>query len=541
MSKVAVDKPDEITAEVPKTVVDAQPRRLAPEPILRLVDESFSSSLVVEPGAVLGNYRLIACVARGGMASVWVARQQGPRGFSKLVALKMILPELVTEPGFEDMFSEEARFAGLIRHPNVCEVFELLDLQGTLALSMEWIDGDTLGRMLKIGGEPLDYRVAAKIVADAAAGLHAAHELRQETGEPLNLVHRDVSPQNILISREGFVKLSDFGIAKAFDQPGETTAVGQIKGKVAYMSPEQTLGCPLDRRSDVFSLGAVLYLATVGRPPFTKAGASMEANLESLRRCELLRPRQVRPGFPKQLEAIIVRALQRHPDDRYPTAAALRLDLEQWLASSGHSITEREVAQALNERCGRELDRRHAAIREALVALPRPSLGSDPGRISGGPWSATLAEPGHAPAEELEQTSRFPRRGRSSWRSRLALSARTLAVAGASAMALLLAVAVTTASGEPSGPTRTSLHAATRLEPVRLTPLPRALESESAEPPLAVVSPTALPSIPPPRAGGARGKAPKRLEPDAQRRPPRTAVAQPSRPSAPLGPTERDL
>jgi serine/threonine protein kinase len=361
---------------------------------------STSPSGAVQAGAMLGNYRLLFSVARGGMAEVWVARQYGARGFTKLVALKMILPDLAWEQAFQGMFTEEARLAGLIRHPNVCEVFELIELKGLLALSMEWVDGDTLARLLN-GQGPINARVAARIVAEAAAGLHAAHELRGDAGDLLNLVHRDVSPQNILISRDGHVKLSDFGIAKALNGAREATAVGQVKGKASYMSPEQAQGRPLDRRSDVFSLGVVLYLATVGKRPFRADGAHASKLLRSLSGAEFEPPHRVHPQFPRELEAIIERALQRDPSKRYETAAALRSDLERWLAKSGPLLTEADVARVVAERRGGELEKRESSIREALTNLPGPKLGSGDGGGNPSAWTSTVTTP-------VDQTIRDP-------------------------------------------------------------------------------------------------------------------------------------
>ncbi|HET9956244.1 MAG TPA: serine/threonine-protein kinase [Polyangiaceae bacterium] len=236
----------------------------------------------LEPGTQLGNHRVLFCTARGGMASVWPALQLGPRGFSKLVALKAILPDLVASPEFEALFIEEARIAARIRHPNVCEVFELIEENGVLALSMEWIDGDALGRVLETPPQPLNPRIAAYIVAQAAAGLHAAHELRDDAGDAMNVVHRDVSSQNILISKDGHVKISDFGIAKAFGSTRDATQAGRVRGKLAYMSPEQASAAATDRRSDVFSLGVVLYQITIGQIPFRQADDTTRTHLTRL-------------------------------------------------------------------------------------------------------------------------------------------------------------------------------------------------------------------------------------------------------------------
>src|SRR5690606_10938341 len=186
-------------------------------------------------------------------------------------------PTLSSDPTFEAMFLDEARVAASVHHPNVCQIFDLGEDAGVLYLAMEWVNGESLARILKPPAksgsgkrepERLNARIAARIIADAAAGLHAAHELADESGQHLGVVHRDVSPQNILVSLTGNVKVTDFGVAKALGMNHEATAAGQVKGKAAYMSPEQATGGEIDRRSDIFALGIVLYEITTGQRPF---------------------------------------------------------------------------------------------------------------------------------------------------------------------------------------------------------------------------------------------------------------------------------
>ena len=233
----------------------------------------------VRPGATLGRYELLAPIATGGMARVWAARLLGQGGFSKIVALKMILPDLAGDLEFEQMFLDEARIAAKLRHPNVCETFDLGEDKNTLFLAMEWVDGVSLLRLVRTADRdpsqqapdayirrPIAPGLAARIVADACAGLHAAHVLVDDDGTPLGVVHRDVSPHNLLVSANGTVKVTDFGVAMAFGK-SHATATGQIKGKLSYMSTEQLTGGPIDGRADVFALGCVLYeIATWHRP-----------------------------------------------------------------------------------------------------------------------------------------------------------------------------------------------------------------------------------------------------------------------------------
>ena len=334
---------------------------------------------VLSPGMRLGRYELLVAIARGGMARVWAARQHGQRGFTKLVAIKTILPHLAREPEFERMFLDEARIASNVHHPNVCETYELGDENGTLYLAMEWVNGDSLSRVLRPtgGGEThvLDYRIVARVLADACAGLHAAHELVGDDGEMLHVVHRDFSPHNILVSAEGNVKVADFGVAKALGQLHEHTTAGQIKGKLAYMAPEQVAGTA-DRRSDIFSAGCVLYEATCGVAPF-RADNDMQL-MHNLVAGNYVRPAQKVQGYPAGLDRIVATALAPDPSQRFQTAEQLRIALEEWLARSGPVVTQANVAQALRPRIGDRIDRRKERIRAAQTSStfdPREEAG----------------------------------------------------------------------------------------------------------------------------------------------------------------------
>ena len=230
---------------------------LAPEDLVEEWSDLSASTL--GPGARLGRYELLCPVAYGGMARVWAARQHGQRGFQKTVAIKTILPHLAHNPEFERMFLDEARIAAGVHHPNVTEIYELGEEGHVLYLAMEWVNGDSLVHVLKgiasKQAQPIELRIAARIIADACAGLHAAHELTDDDGSLLNVVHRDVSPHNIMVSLEGTVKMTDFGVAKAFGQSHQATMAGQVKGKVAYMAPEHIGGTTFDRRADIFAMG----------------------------------------------------------------------------------------------------------------------------------------------------------------------------------------------------------------------------------------------------------------------------------------------
>ena len=332
------------------------------------MDDLSEESGALTPGMRLGRYELLVAIARGGMARVWAARQHGQRGFTKLVAIKTILPHLAREQEFERMFLDEARIASNVHHPNVCDTYELGEENGVLYLAMEWVNGDSLSRVLRPNSsetQVLDYRVVARILADACAGLHAAHELCADDGTPLHVVHRDFSPHNILVSAEGNVKVADFGVAKALGQLHEHTSAGQIKGKLAYMAPEQVAGTA-DRRSDIFSAGCVLYEATVGVAPF-RADNDMQI-MHNLMAGHYVRPSQAVAGYPSGLDRIVATALAPDPRQRFQTAEQLRVALEEWLARSGPVVTQASVAQALRARIGERIDRRKERIRSAQSA-----------------------------------------------------------------------------------------------------------------------------------------------------------------------------
>lgn len=327
----------------------------------------------LRPGMRLGRYELLVPIARGGMARVWAARQHGQRGFQKLVALKTILPHLARTTEFERMFLDEARIASGVHHPNVCEIYELGDEGGTLYLAMEWVSGDSFARLLrardadeKRGTEAIDPRVAARIVADACAGTHAAHELTDEaTGRLLGVVHRDLSPHNVLLTADGVAKVADFGVAKARGQLHEATSRGELKGKIAFMSPEQVTNAPIDRRSDVFSLGVVLYEAITGVRPFR--GDGDHQIMHALLKGEVQPPSAVRRTVPPDLEKIVLRALSPEPIRRFPTAERMRFALEEFLAK-GQIVTHAQVAQVVRARLGDVIEKRKEQIRRASTA-----------------------------------------------------------------------------------------------------------------------------------------------------------------------------
>ncbi len=352
--------------------------QLAPDD---LVDEALSTQ-ELKPGTRLGRYELLLAIAKGGMARVWAARQHGQRGFSKTVAIKTILPHLAEEPEFERMFLDEARIAAMIHHPNVCEIYELGEEGKVLYLAMEWVNGESLVHILRSSGKmaPMEPRLCARIVADACAGLHAAHNLTDDEGRPMNVVHRDVSPHNILVGADGNVKVADFGVAKALGQMHSATIAGQVKGKIAYMSPEQIAGGPADRRIDVFAMGVVLYEATTGRRPFTGDGDPQV--MHAIISGQFTPPTRLIRGYPPELERIVLTAMSQDPNGRYATSEKMRMALEEWLARSGQLVTQSNVGHFVQQRVGNVLDRRRDRIRAAANA---PNAEDISGGIGGTP------------------------------------------------------------------------------------------------------------------------------------------------------------
>jgi serine/threonine-protein kinase len=330
---------------------------------------------LLTPGESLGRYELLAQVARGGMGEVWAARLKGPRGFQKLVAIKTLLPELCDDPRIEQMLLEEARIASAIQHPNVVQTTELGEHRGALYLVMEWIDGESLSFVLKRAEEraQVPIPVAVNLVAQACRGLHAAHELKSDLGVPLGVVHRDVSPHNVLVTHDGVVKLVDFGIAKAMNQDQSLTDHGEVKGKYAYMAPEQVTGADVDRRADIFALGITLYIATTGVHPFKRGDkASVVRAITSEEPPEL--PSSIVAGFPPRLEAVLMKALQKPPDQRYATAEALRVALEAAVPEAFAPRFELTIGEYLKKIMGDRAVARREALRRFQVAADERRL-----------------------------------------------------------------------------------------------------------------------------------------------------------------------
>ncbi|HLL83239.1 MAG TPA: serine/threonine-protein kinase, partial [Longimicrobium sp.] len=308
-------------------------------------------------------------LATGGMAEVFLARSSGPLGFEKTLVVKRIRPVLAEDPAFLQMFLSEARLAARLNHPNLTQIFDFGECDGSYFLAMEYVDGPnlkTVARQVRAVGRRLPDLFCARIVALACEGLAYAHELTDAaTGQPLGLIHRDVSADNILIARTGAVKVVDFGIAKSANQAAQTQA-GVLKGKIAYMAPEQLEGKPLDARLDVYALGVVLYELLTGQRPFD--GGSDFSLIHAILTKPLVPVETLRPDVPEPLRRIVERALARRREERFQSCRELQAALEHFIIASGKPAGAAQIAKLLAQ-----LEAIHSASREGVVPTPTPS------------------------------------------------------------------------------------------------------------------------------------------------------------------------
>jgi serine/threonine protein kinase len=364
-----------------------------------------------------GNYQLLKRLATGGMAQIYLARSRGPKASNQLVVVKRILPHLGENKEFVQMFLDEAKIAARLAHPNIVAIYDLGAQDDSFFIAMEYIHGEDVRRMCKrAGGMGLELPVplACRIIIDACAGLDYAHK-KTDGGKPLNIVHRDVSPQNILVSFKGEVKVVDFGIAKAADQ-ATVTRSGVLKGKYSYMSPEQAGGKKVDCRSDVFALGVVLYELLTSTRLF-KRSSDMQT-LAAVAECNVMPPSQVNPRVPPDLDPIVLKALAKDPEARYADALQLQTDLEAWLRNRKLSATNAELAGFLRhvyeERLAREARSGSIVVEEdppptgqrtAVEGNRRGSGGNNPSVASGSSKDVTRAERGEQKAAVVAEES----------------------------------------------------------------------------------------------------------------------------------------
>jgi len=334
----------------------------------------------------VGKYQLVSKLAKGGMAEVFLAKVAGPMGFEKTLVLKRILPHLAEDPQFVGMFFTEARVAARLNHPHIVQIFDFGQAEGSYYLAMEYIDGPDLRTLLARAtqaGVQLPPAFCAKLVSAACEALAFAHDfVDPDTGEHLELIHRDISPDNLLLSRQGALKVVDFGIAKATNQ-SHKTKTGLIKGKLAYMPVEQLQGQVVDRRADVYALGVVLYELLTGKYPFE---ATTDVNMMQ---AILFEPRvpaaSRRPDLPQALGDILDKALAKEREHRYPDCVSFQEDLERFILSTGQSMGARELAQWVERLCPRSSEPAKPASAGSPVGVEPTAM--SPRRTSAGQGS----------------------------------------------------------------------------------------------------------------------------------------------------------
>ena len=318
-------------------------------------------------GRFAGRYAIYGEIAAGGMATVHFARLFGTAGFSRTVAIKRLHAQLAKDPEFVAMFLDEAHVAARVRHPNVVPTLDVVSVDGEIFIVMEYVHGESLWRLLGIRGDapgrPLPPRIAAAIVANVLHGLHAAHEATNEAGEPLGIVHRDVSPQNVLVGKDGVARVLDFGIVKARDRI-HVTRGGLLKGKVSYMAPEQLAG-RADRRTDVYAAGVVLWEALTGKKLFVGDGDF--ATADKVKAGVVEPPSKLVAELPAALDAIVLRAVAKSPGDRFATADEMAMALERDVGIATPSEVGAWVASLARE----VLEARARTLAEIETSAPR--------------------------------------------------------------------------------------------------------------------------------------------------------------------------
>jgi eukaryotic-like serine/threonine-protein kinase len=460
-------------------------------------------------GGVEERYQPIFLLGRGGMGTVEVALERGVAGFERVVALKRLLPEQAREPRHKEMFLREARLAALLKHPNVVHAYAFGELYGELFIAMEYVEGEPLSRVLTAVRESnrptLDPALVAFVLAEVCDGLHAAHELRDAGGRPLSVVHRDVSPQNVMMAYDGRVKILDFGVAK-LDAGSHETRTGEVKGKMAYMSPEQALGEKLDRRSDLYSIGAVLFECLTGRRMWGTG-----TDLDVMRRLALEDPPSLQDAMhdaPPALVKLHARLVARDPAGRPATAKDAADELRRY-ASSWPAPDATAAAALMFGLFGPQAQERQTRLTKALqetaplrVESLRKTL--DPERSFAGTRTEPLILQSERPPAPAQRKTR---------RGGLLVGSALLVVAAAVTAGMI--------RKSPSGWTASATAAPGLTPPPALDPPP---SLTLAPPPALAPTPTLSPSLAP---ASAPAPTPARSLPNTQptKRPPARGAA----------------
>jgi eukaryotic-like serine/threonine-protein kinase len=447
----------------------------------------------------LGRYELVGELARGGMGTVYLARHAGEAGFQRLFAIKVMHPHLAAETDFVDMLRDEARIAARIHHPNVVSIVDLGTIDDIHYVVMEYVEGPSFGTLLKRTGDRILPAHVVAVMIDALEGLHAAHTLQDDEGGEIHLVHRDISPQNILVGADGIGRITDFGVAKA-ETRISSTRPGVRKGKLAFMAPEQIKeGDNIDRRADIWAAGVVLWVALTGRHLFK--GESDAATVLALLTKDIPPPSTHGHKPPAAFDEIVLRALNRDPGQRFESALEMADALRKVAAASGHTCSKHDVAKWVGQVFGEELALRRQAIREAaanrdeadrfseasqigtLPALPSMSsspntlpepLSNPPGPGGTGSYARTLVELNAGSASSSSQAG-DPTLVPSSGKNRLWIA---IAVLGA-----LLVAAAALLMRSPSGPEEKAAASPSGLAASAVVPSPElagATESATA-------------------------------------------------------------
>jgi len=456
-------------------------------PSLARIDPVGRASMLAPIGRY-GRFELLGRLAYGGMAEIFLARETAQAFATRELVVKRIVPHVADDPAFVQMFLDEARLAMRLVHPNICHIYEFGQQDGTWFIAMEWVNGVPLGKVIKraraAGGVPP--QVSARIIGLIAEALGHAHAAVDEHGRPLGLVHRDVSPQNIMVSYEGAVKLLDFGIAKVTSQPTRTAA-GMLKGKFGYMSPEQCQGGALDGRSDVFSLGVCLFEALTARNLYRRGTEyeTMKAIIEEA----VPSARAIDPRVPEALDKILQHALAKRPEDRFQSAGEMQEAIEQWLADEHQVVNAKRIAELLQVLFREEIER-GPIVDSSPQAPTLPVAAVDVAAAAAAIARASAAPGGYEIPIDVSGQSRPPPAPRR--RARSGLPVVVAAVVGVLLVLVAGVIAIWLATGGLSPETPV----ATTAAPAR-TPSPSPSRSPSPSP-SPIPSPTPSPPSPSP-------------------------------------------
>jgi serine/threonine protein kinase len=437
--------------------------------------------------AQIGRYELVTPLGQGGMARVYVALHRGPLGFDKLVVVKQVRPELASDREFLHMFFDEARIAVRLNHRNVVQTYEALEADGQYILAMEYLEGHTLSDVLRrVGRLALPLSEHLWILSQVLAGLQYAHELRDFDGKPLGVVHRDVSPSNVLITYNGDVKLLDFGVAKAAGAVS-VTHKGMVKGKLAYGAPEQFIGQPVDRRADIFSVGVMMWEALARRR--RKLAETPAATFGALM-TRPLRIREVAPNCPEWLASVCDRAVSVDPNERFATAAEFQAEIDGYLEHTGHRVERRELTSLMHwyfDQDRVELSKRieDLLVRPTPSTAPRASLESS-GQSSAPAATVSDVAVGSAPRSRISAIPDF----RPAWVRHGAAAFTALAIGTLAIAATVQRHVAGPASAASSEAVVASMAA---MPPPVPSPSARSLETSAVDPTLVWLSVKATP------------------------------------------------